>query len=377
MAEDPAGRPVDFDLHGVVGIRLSGASASDAVAVRRQLGPIERPLDREPDIEIDYVDRLSPDGPLRSIGRDDAAFDRSAFVLLRGRFKAPVRVAIPFDRVGGPCRIVAERRVGTIPLLVPIVNLTALGRGLLPIHASAFVHDGLGILVTGWAKGGKSELLLAFAARGASYVGDEWVYLTEDGARMVGLPEPIRLWDWQLRAMPEFAARVSSGQRARLVSTRALGATIGGLAGAPVVRRTAGGRTLRRARPYVDRQLDVQVPPARLFGGRVLAEGAPLDRIVFVESVDEDAVTVESIDGAEIARRMVHSIRHEWLDLWTAYLKWRYAFPDRPNPSLEGLERTLAERLDRALSGRRAVALRHPYPPDIPALADALIDRLR
>ena len=131
MAEDPAGRPVDFDLHGVVGIRLSGASASDARAVRRQLGPIERPLDREPDIEIDYVERLPSDGPLRSIGRDDAAFDRSAFVLLRGRFKAPVRVAIPFDRVGGPCRIVAERGVGTIPLLVAVVNLTALGRGLL------------------------------------------------------------------------------------------------------------------------------------------------------------------------------------------------------------------------------------------------------
>ncbi len=117
----------------------------------------------------------------------------------------------------------AERGVGTIPLLVPIVNLTALGRGLLPIHASAFVHAGLGVLVTGWAKGGKSEVLLAFAARGASYVGDEWVYLADDGSRMVGLPEPIRLWDWQLRAMPEFAARLTRGQRARLASTRALG----------------------------------------------------------------------------------------------------------------------------------------------------------
>ena len=376
MPADPAAPTVDFDLHGAVGIRLTGATASDAAAVRRQLGPIERPLGRQPDIEIEYVDRLPSDGPLRAIGRDDAAFDGSAFVLLRGRFKAPVRVAIPFDRVGGSCRIVAERGVGTIPLLVAVVNLTALEHGLLPIHASAFVHEGLGVLVTGWAKGGKSEVLLAFAARGASYVGDEWVYLADDGARMVGLPEPIRLWDWQLRAMPTFGARVSRGQRVRLASTRALGATIGGLGDAPVVRRTAGGRTLRRARPYVDRQLDVQVPPARLFGGRVLTAGAAVDRVVFVESVDASGVTVEPIDGAEIAARMVHSIRHEWLDLWTAYLKWRYAFPDRPNPSLEGLERTLAERLDRALAGRPALVLRHPYPPDIPALADVLIDHL-
>jgi hypothetical protein len=74
---------------------------------------------------------------------------------------------------------------------------------------------------------------------------------------------------------------------------------------------------------------------------------------------------------------MVHSIRHEWLDLWTAYLKWRYAFPDRPNPYLEGLETTLADRLGRALGGRPALTLRHPYPPDIPALADALTPHLR
>ena len=368
---------MDFDLHGAVGVRLLGATASDAAAVRRQLGPIELELSRPPEIEIEYVDRLPADGPMRAIGRDDAAFDRSSFVLLRGRFKAPVRVAIPFDRVGGPCRIVAEHGVGTIPLLVPIVNLTALGQDLLPIHASAFVHEGRGVLVTGWAKGGKSEVLLAFAARGASYVGDEWVYLADGGARMVGLPEPIRLWDWQLRAMPEFGARISRSQRARLASTRVLGAAIGGAAGAPVVHRTAGGRTLRRARPYVDRQLDVQVPPARLFDGRVLAAGAALDQVVFVESVDDDErIVVEPIEGTEIARRMVHSIRHEWLDLWTAYLKWRYAFPDRPNQILEGLEASLSERLLAALAGRPAVVLRHPYPPDIPALADALLGHL-
>jgi hypothetical protein len=377
MTQRAAGEPVDFDLHGCVGVRLLGATSADARAVRRQLGPIERPLDRPAEIEIEYVDRIETDGPLRFVGRDDAAFDRWSLVLLRGRFKASVRVAIPLDRVGGTCRIVAERGVGPIPLLLPMINLTALGRGLLPIHASAFVHGGRGVLVTGWAKGGKSEVLLAFAERGAAYVGDEWVYLADEGARMVGLPEPIRLWDWQLRAMPAFAARVSRGQRLRLASTRALGAVMGGTAGAPVVRRTAGGRTLRRLRPFVDHQLDVQIPPAQLFDGRVLPDGAPLDRLVFVESAEGPETVVEPIAGSEVARRMVHSIRHEWLDLWTAYLKWRYAFPERPNPFLEGLEATLTERLQAALGSRPAVLLRHPYPPDIPALADVLEEHLR
>ena len=59
-------------------------------------------------------------------------------------------------------------------------------------------------------------------------------------------------------------------------------------------------------------------------------------------SADEIGTVVEPIDGREIAGRMVHSIRHEWLDLWTAYLKWRYAFPDRPNPFLEAWRRRSA-----------------------------------
>jgi len=376
MTGPAVGASTDFDLHGVVGVRLIGATAADVAAVRRQLGPIERDLDRPPEIQVEYVDRLPADGPLRAIGREDSAFDGSSFVVLRGRHRLHVRVAVPLDRVGAPCRIVAERGVGPIPLLVPIVNVTALTAGLLPIHASAFVHAGTGVLVTGWAKGGKSEVLLAFAARGATYVGDEWVYLADGGARMIGLPEPIRLWDWQLRAMPEFGARLTRRQRARLSSTRVLETAIGAAAGAPLVRATGGGRTLRRLRPYIQNQLDAQIPPAHLFEGRVRGEGAPLDLIVFVESWDDPRIIVEPIEGADVAGRMVHSIRHEWLDLWTAYLKWRYAFPDRPNPILESLEATLADRLGRAVAGRPTLSLRHPYPPDIPALADALAPHL-
>ena len=121
---------------------------------------------------------------------------------------------IPLDLVGGRCRIVAERGAWDDPAARP-------GRQRDRPAARADPDPRLGVhprgstfLVTGWAKGGKSEVLLAFAARGATYVGDEWIYLADRGRRMVGLPEPIRLWDWQLRQMPEFAARVSRAQRA-------------------------------------------------------------------------------------------------------------------------------------------------------------------
>jgi hypothetical protein len=41
-----------------VGIRLVGAGARERAAIARQLGPIEKPLDREPDVVIRFVDRL-------------------------------------------------------------------------------------------------------------------------------------------------------------------------------------------------------------------------------------------------------------------------------------------------------------------------------
>ena len=44
-------RPViDYNIHGLVGIRLLNPSASDAAAVQKQLGPSQGALDREPDI---------------------------------------------------------------------------------------------------------------------------------------------------------------------------------------------------------------------------------------------------------------------------------------------------------------------------------------
>ena len=41
---------VDYDLHGLAGVRLLDAAPGDAKAVDRQLGPIRGPLQREPDL---------------------------------------------------------------------------------------------------------------------------------------------------------------------------------------------------------------------------------------------------------------------------------------------------------------------------------------
>ena len=357
-------RTFDFDLNGHVGVRLIDADARDRARVVAQLGPIEASFDREPDITVRFVDRMEH-GPLTYVALGESAFDDRSFVLLSGAGRLKARAQIPFGDIGGRCEIVCERALPAVPHLVAIVNMTALAKGVLPLHASAFVQDGRGVLVTGWAKGGKTEALLAFMQRGARYIGDEWVYLTPDGD-MFGIPEPIRLWRWQLRQMPNLGARTSRSDRLRITLLDAFAGAADRLA----PRRGGGfaGAALRRAVPVIRKQVNLRVPPSRLFGADRVHGPAPVDTVVFVSSHERPDVTIEETDGAEVAGRMSASLEHERHALLEAYRQFRFAFPDRRSEAVEHAAEIEARLLERALTGRRVAWLRHPYPCEIDAL---------
>jgi hypothetical protein len=368
---------ITIGLHGLLSIAVRDAGRRELAAIRRQLGPLAevRPSS-EPDIVIRFVERLATDGRLHQIGLD-AAFDEASFYVLRGRRKTSVRVRLPVDRLGTtPLEILAERGLGAVPFLLPILNATLLAKGVLPIHASAFVHDGHGVLVTGWAKGGKSEALLAFADRGATYVGDEWVYVTGDGSQMGGLPEPMRLWDWQLGMVPRIRARIGLAGRVRLAGAAGLAKALAGTSRLPGVRSSAPGDVARRLGAVVDRQRSLQIPPGRLFGSRVSTGLVALDTIVLIESTSDPVASVEPVDPATVAQRTAATVRHELLDLEALVLHHRYAFPDRPSTFLDELPGRLEAGLATAFGGRPCLAVRHPYPPDIPALFDLIAPAL-
>jgi hypothetical protein len=350
----------DFNLHGILGIRVIGAGAHELAAIGRQLGSLEGPLEREPEIVIRFVDRLETPG-LRYLGLEDAAFTDDAFLVLRGRHKSQTRVQLPMDQVGGRCEIVCERGLPAVPLLIPIVNLTALAQGALPLHAAAFVYRDRGVLATGWSKGGKTETLLAFMAAGASYVGDEWVYVSADGRRMSGIGEPIRIWDWHLTELPGYRARLSAGQKARLAGLRP---ALGGLRRLGAGRGPAGGFA-RRLEPLLRGQHGVDVPPARLFGPERCRPEASLDQLILVVSHEAEAVEVRPILGEEVARRMHFSVLEEFRPLLSAYRKFRFAFPDRANERLDCLQAEGESLFHRAFAGRKAHVLYHPYPAPI------------
>jgi hypothetical protein len=356
----------DFDLHGLAGVRVEGASERDRRAVERQLGSLTGTLEREPDITIRFVDRLVPASRLHILGAREAGWADDGFYVLTSR-RQPVMIRLPVADIGRACEIVVERGAPAVPYLIAILNSTVLANGGLPVHAAAFELDGRGVLVTGWSKGGKTELLMAATGAGARYIGDEWVYVTADGA-MHGIAEPVRLWDWHLDQLPAAWATLGRADRLRLRALRIPWRVERLLPS--MIRGRSAGRSLRRAVSVIDEWRRVDVAPDLLFGAPAAMSGQ-VDHVLFVVAAAGDAITTEPIDPLEVARRMSSSLAYERQDLRSLLLQARFAWPDLGNTFLDDLDRIQDERLATFLAGRPAHRIVHPYPVDFGALLDA------
>jgi hypothetical protein len=351
----------DYDVHGMVGVRLVDATPREVAAVDRQLGPVKAAaeLDRDPDIVIRFVDRVEASKPVRLLGAAEAGFTEDAFLVLRSKHKSRTRVRFDLEQVGQPgFEIVCDRGIPAVPLLTATINLTVLGKGVaLPLHGAAFTYNGTGVVVTGWSKGGKTESVLAFTARGAKFVGDEWVYLTADGEHVHGLPEPMRLWDWQLRQLPDVRRRIGADDRRRLAALRAAS-------------RAGGRRTPPRVANLLAKQQHADVAPETLFGE--LSPSGRFERLFFASSWERPETEVRPIDPLDVADRMAFSLRFERAPLQAHYEMFRFAFPDRVNPLLEGAPELEQELLRKVFSGKPAFMVDHPYPVDLAELFAAM-----
>jgi hypothetical protein len=365
---------LEFDLHGIAGIRLLNATPSDRAAVKRQLGPIARPLAGTPDIVIRFVERLPLSSRVRYLGLDDVGFTDDAFLVLRGKHLAPVRVQIPFHQIGKhPYEIVCESGLPAVPLLIPILNLTVLSKGTLPLHASAFNYNGKGVLTTGWSKGGKTEMLLAFATHGAEYVGDEWVYLSGDGQHMYGIPEPIRLWYWHLQQMAFYRGKVSSTKMARLRVLDTLAKLMDGLEASKLGPGSKLLRLIRRMNELVKKQRHLDLPPEKLFGDKVGTTHAAPDKVFFVATWEAPEIAVEPIGPEQIVERMVFSLQEERREFLSYYRRFRFAFPECSNALIDEAEAIQRQSLTKILAGKEAYSVYHPYPFSLAELFEVTV----
>jgi hypothetical protein len=337
-------------------VDVEGGEPSDLERIARQLGARRATSEGPADLCV----RIGPlpEGFRRLFGGGQYAADTDGLVLLRGEGKQPVEVKIPFDRLDHRPVVLCEPGSTPIPLLVPLLNLVAASKGDLPLHAAAFELDGLGVLVTGWSKSGKTETLLAFAGEGARYLGDEWVYLHADGG-MSGLPEPMRVWSWHLRELGRRRPRLPLRTR---VGLAALDLAVAG--GHPIDARLPP--LLRRARHLAAQQRNVRLPPRRFLP---VADRGRLDVVVLTESHDREDITVEPIDVEEVASRAATMLPVERTPLLEAYDVYRYAFPDRRSELVDSAPERERALLSERLRGRPALRVRHPYPFRFDALA--------
>ena len=356
---------IDFDLQGIIGLRLVNPAARDVAALTDLLGEPVAHLTYEPDLSVRFTDDLRP-GPLTYLGRNATAFTENDFYLLDKRSGEPA-VQIPFDRIGDHCELLCRRNRGMVPLLPEIINVLLLKKQYVPLHASAFLYKGQGILVTGWTKGGKTESLLAFANHGAEYVGDEWVILSPGGVKMFGLMVPVTVWEWQRVQIPALLPPVNLPRQAFFQGVHLLagihrGLTHSGLnALSPV-------RLLEKALPHFKEQLKVVGAPQRLFGEKVCTEQVPVDTVILALSHNSTEITVNACAPQEVAARMHNSNRYERWYFFKHYQAFKFAFPNRCNEFLESIDRHERKLLDVALAGRNSYKVAHPYPVSLEQL---------
>ena len=369
MPSGNVGDTVDYDIQGIVGIRLKNAWPDAVRAITNQIGPPCRRLSRTPDIEIRFVDSI-PTPKLRFLGVGDAAFDDNGFYLLKSS-KAPCKVRIPFEDIGKrQLALTSVHEFKSVPLLIALINLTFLSKGYLSLHSSAFSINDCCSLVTGWAKGGKTEAMLAFADLGAAYISDEWTLLDHKSDEAFGIAEPICLWDWQLRQVPRLRKLVPLGKRITFAGIHMLDAC-NRLLSRGLTRKLPPVRMLNEALPALKRQLNIRLHPKDIFGSNMQASGS-ISRVFLIMSHDSPEVLIEEISTKEVAERMINSNDYELLPFFEKYNAFRFAFPAATNSFIDNMRHQQEQLLYKALDGKKAFRVLHPYPVNLKALGEAM-----
>ena len=365
----PHGSVIDLQVHGIVGVRLIAATAKDAAKVERQLGAKRTSLEHEPDIVIRFEERLSaPD--ITYLGLNSTAFADDGFYIL-DKNEGTIQARIPFDRIGEPCELLCANGLNSIPLLMDIVRFSFLAKRYVPLHAAAFRFEQTGVLVTGWANGGKTSALLAFASHGGQYVGDEWVLLSADGKTMYGLPVSVAIRDWHVEHLPHLVPRVSLEHRILSLLIRSL-EILYVIWGRTPWRKSLLRRMLGRGLPRLRQQLIVRRHPRDLFRDRYCEGGVAMDKLFLTMSHSEPSFSVTPTDPLDVARRMSASVTYEHAQFFEYYHAFLFAFPHRRNAFLDEVDTVHEELLCHALEGTEAYEVMHPYPFSFESLFHAM-----
>jgi hypothetical protein len=368
---------LDYDISGLLGLRLVDPTPSLASLVARQLDPLQpHALKSEPDVSISRLAPAPPDDKRFRLGdagdSQECEFGDSDFVLI----KRGGSVSIPFDAIGSNCNI-AWSGGGLRRLLIdyvrPALQLSLLPRGSLALHSAAVSHAGKGILLAGWAESGKTEAMMGFLQAGASFVSDKWTIVDADGPTISHFPTPITVRNWMIDLVPGLRGRLTN---AELVRARAAGLAASVLKASEALDRAPlmGG-----VKGLTDLAGRVSVTPTQLLGKNGDARGqwrsassAPLGALFMLLTTGHPTISVRPAEVDEVARRLAGCARYERRAFFGLYERFKYAFPSRLNPLVEEAPQMESRLLGKALASKPVFVVETPFPFNPSAIFEAI-----
>jgi len=369
---------IDYDINGLLGLRLRGPTDALARAAARQFDPLRpAPLSRDPDVVISHFDGSSGRFAGHRLGDagdgQHCVFDDTRLALVhRGSV-----ISVPFDAVGSMCEVRCTSDSGMRRLLIdyvrPALQLSLLPKGALALHSAAASYNGKGLLFAGWAESGKTEAMLGFLQAGASFVSDKWTIVAGDGSSVYSFPTPITVRDWMIDLIPGLRSRLT---RTGLLRARAAAAAASVLKSGGALNKVPGVSEIKGLADLAGR---VSVTHNQLFGDAANGNGGwqstasvPLETVFFLLTRDSQKIQVRPAEAAEVAGRLADCARYERRSFYGLYRRFRYAFPQRRSVLIEGARDTEAEMLTQALSSKRVFAVEAPFPFNPAALHEAL-----
>src|SRR3989442_4342590 len=368
---------VDYDIHGVLGLRLIDPTPSLARLVARQLDPWRpSPLASEPDVSISRLRTVSSRGNRYRLGdagdSQECEFSDSEFILRKGAMS----LSLPFSSVGEGCVIGWSGGSGMRRLLIdyvrPALQISLLPKGSLALHSAAVAYEGKGILLAGWAESGKTEAMLGFLQAGAAFVSDKWTIVDGDGSTIRHFPTPITVRNWMIDLIPGLQDRLKGMEllRARAAGLATSVLRVEALTRAPLTTEAKGLAELAGR---------VSVTPSHLLGTNTdggsrwqATPSAPLECLFLLVTSGEDRIAVREADVPEGASRLADLRGNERRAFFGLYQRFRYAYPGRRNRLIEEAREAESRTLAKALESKRVFVVEAPFPFDPSALYRAI-----
>jgi len=345
---------VDFDIGGAVVVRARDASPADVGLLSRELGGVGREPVGKPDLVVCFVDDIASRDPELI---DDGSMAHGAgglyFLSESGRAIAHTRRG----RAWGRQIIVCRRGLKHVPSLSSAVDLVALARGWIPLHASGWIHEGVGFVATGGAGSGKTGALVAACRHGAVPLGDDRILLSADGRSMVGVGGSINLRDWHQTQLALPHVRFGAGRRMLAKLGTAIGRTTrarNGTAKADTLMASFAARGVAGVR----RRLDMELALERL-GNDGGVRGRP-DILLVLEKRPRHGISAERIDEHAAVARIAAEVEAELRPGLGQHRAQRLQGRDYGWRDVHRAPEIAALLLHRALRGKPVYVVTHP-----------------